>query len=248
MPGADATSRLSEHLAIGEISARTVWAAGRAALDAGLGGEEFLREVVWREFAYHLLYHAPRISEKNWRSVWDSFPWSEDESRVEVLAWKRGRTGIEFVDAAMRELMVTGYMHNRARMIVASYLAKHLMTHWRVGLRWFENHLIDWDPASNALGWQWSAGSGPDAAPYFRVLNPERQLSRFDADRTYVRRWIAEGRTSPTETALEYFEAIPVSWKLTADAAYPKPIVSVADGRARALRAYADMQARLKRN
>jgi len=242
VPGADGTSRLSEHLAIGEISARTVWSAGRAAMDAGRGGETFLRELAWREFAYHLLYHSPHIAETNWRPIWNAFPWNEDGSAVEVLAWKRGRTGVELVDAAMRELMVTGYMHNRARMIVAGYLTKHLMTHWRVGLRWFEDHLIDWDPASNALGWQWSAGSGPDAAPYFRILNPERQLVRFDADRTYVRRWIAEGRMKPSGTALEYFEAIPRSWRLSAEASYPRPIVSVEDGRARAMKAYAAMR------
>ncbi len=242
VPGVDGTSRMSEHLAVGEISARTVWSALKAAQEIGCGAEDFLRELVWREFAWHLLFHAPHMADSNWKPAWSNFPWNEDESAAEVLAWQRGRTGIEFVDAAMRELMVTGYMHNRARMVVASYLTKHLMTHWRIGLRWFENHLIDWDPASNALGWQWSAGSGPDAAPYFRILNPERQLARFDADRVYVRKWIAEGQSSPPRTALEYFDAIPKSWEMTADTPYPQPIVPVGEGRARALKAYSEMR------
>ena len=135
-----------------------------------------MKEVVWREFAYHLVWHTPRITSGNWREAWDSFPWQDDERTKEVRDWKRGRTGVPFVDAAMREMYVTGHMHNRSRMIVASYLTKHLMTHWKVGLSWFEDCLIDWDPASNAMGWQWSAGSGPDATPYFRVFNAETQL------------------------------------------------------------------------
>ncbi len=242
LPATGATSRLSVHLAIGEISPRTVWSIFKADLNAGGGVEAFLRELVWREFAYHLLHHSPRMAKENWRSGWDAFPWNEDESRPEVIAWKRGRTGVEFVDAAMRELMVTGYMHNRARMIVAGYLTKHIMTHWRVGLRWFEEHLIDWDPASNAMGWQWSAGSGPDAAPYFRILNPDRQLERFDPDRIYTRRWIAEGQSRPPQTALEYFETIPRSWDLAVDSLYPPPVVSMKDGRDRALKAYKDIR------
>ncbi len=242
VPGVGGTSRLSEHLALGEISARTVWAVVMAARDAGEGGEDFLRELVWREFAYNLMYHTPHIAEANWRVAWNGFPWNEDERAEEVLAWQRGRTGVRFVDAAMRELMVTGYMHNRARMIVAGYLTKHLMTHWLVGLRWFEEHLIDWDPASNALGWQWSAGSGPDAVPYFRIMNPERQLDRFDADRVYVRRWIAEGQAEPDKAALEYFEAIPRSWGMAPTDRYPLPIISVGEGRARALEAYSAMR------
>jgi deoxyribodipyrimidine photo-lyase len=193
---------------------------------------------VWREFAYHLAHHTPRIVSGNWREAWDAFPWSTDADTPEVLAWKQGRTGIEFVDAAMRELHVTGYMHNRARMIVASYLTKHLMTHWRIGLRWFEEHLIDWDPASNAMGWQWSAGSGPDATPYFRVFNPVTQLDKFDPDRAYVRRWIAEGQGRPPKTALQYFDAVPKAWGLSPDARYPDPVVTPQAGRARALDAY----------
>ncbi|MGR3491271.1 MAG: cryptochrome/photolyase family protein, partial [Shimia sp.] len=156
----DGTSRLSQNLALGEISPRACWHAGVRALEDGKGGAEvFLKELVWREFAYHLLHHTPRIATDNWREDWDAFPWNEDECKSEVIAWKRGRTGIQFVDAALREMYVTGTMHNRGRMIVASYLTKHLMCHWKIGLKWFEDHLVDWDPASNAMGWQWSAGS-----------------------------------------------------------------------------------------
>ncbi len=176
--------------------------------------------------------------DRNWREGWDQFPWSENDGTAEVRAWRTGRTGVRLVDAAMRELYVTGYMHNRARMIVASFLTKHLMTHWRVGQRWFGECLTDWDPASNAMGWQWTAGSGPDAAPYFRVFNPDVQQKKFDEEGAYVRRWIAEGEESPPGTALSYFEAIPESWGLSPRDAYPGPVVDLAEGRARALAAY----------
>jgi deoxyribodipyrimidine photo-lyase len=238
-PAEDGTSRLSENLTYGEISPRTCWQAGMAARAEGkAGAETFLKELVWREFAYHLAYHTPRITSGNWREEWDAFPWNEDARAPEVVAWMQGRTGIRFVDAAMRELYVTGYMHNRARMIVASYLTKHLLTHWKIGLGWFEEHLIDWDPASNAMGWQWSAGSGPDATPYFRVFNPDTQLDRFDPDRDYTRHWIAEGLTNPADDALAYFEAIPRGWGLSPADPYPEPVVSAKEGRARALSVY----------
>ena len=129
-------------------------------------------------------------------------------------------------------------MHNRARMIVASYLTKHLMTHWKVGMDWFADCLTDWDPASNAMGWQWTAGSGPDAAPYFRIFNPETQLEKFDGDGTYADRWLAEGRATPTDTALSYFQAVPESWNLSPDCPYPDRMIALADGRNRALAAY----------
>lgn len=240
LPWIDGTSNLSENLALGEISPATCWHAGRRALEAGdAGAETFLKELVWREFAYHLMWHTPRILTANWRPDWDAFPWNTDPTRPEVVAWTRARTGIRFVDAGLREMYVTGRMHNRARMIAASYLTKHLMTHWRIGQAWFEDCLIDWDPASNAMGWQWAAGSGPDAAPYFRVFNPVSQLDKFDAQRRYADRWIAEDRKTPHDDALAWFEAIPRRWGLSAKAPYPEPIVSAADGRRRALDAYA---------
>ena len=239
LPAVDGTSGLSENLALGEISPAQCWHAGRRAMEEGkAGAETFLKELVWREFAYHLMWHTPRILDDNWREDWAAFPWNEDERKAEVKAWKQGRTGIRFVDAAMRELYVTGRMHNRGRMIVASYLTKHLLCHWKIGLKWFEDCLIDWDPASNAMGWQWSAGSGPDATPYFRVFNPVTQLDKFDKDRSYVGRWIAEGYANPHDDAVSYFQAIPRSWAMSADDTYPEPIVSAEEGRKRALNAY----------
>ena len=232
------TSRLSENLAWGEIGPRTVWhAAMRAHLDGAPGAETFLKELVWREFAWHLTFHTPHITTSNWRPEWDAFPWRGDGDDAE--AWRRGMTGEPFVDAAMREMYVTGTMHNRGRMIVASYLTKHLLTDWRVGLRWFEECLIDWDPASNAMGWQWAAGSGPDAAPYFRVFNPATQAEKFDPGSVYRRRWIAELSRNPGAEARSFFDAVPLSWNLKASAPYPRPLVDLAAGRERALAAFA---------
>ena len=239
LPDTDGTSSLSPHLALGEISPRQGWHAAQRAIAEGKdGAEAFAKQLVWRDFAYHLMYHTPHIVEGNWKPEWDAFPWNEDEDHPHVRAWKQGRTGVEFVDAAMREMYVTGRMHNRGRMIVASYLTKHLMTHWRIGLKWFEDCLIDWDPACNAMGWQWAAGSGPDAAPYFRVFNPDTQREKFDRNRAYVDRWIAEGHTQPHADALSYFEAVPKSWGLAPSDPYPKPVVSLSEGRQRALDAY----------
>ena len=239
LPAVDGTSRLSENLTYGEISPLTCWHAGWEALRAGKSDAEvFLKELVWREFAYHLAHHTPQIETGNWKPGWDAFPWNTEDT-PEVIAWKQGRTGIPFVDAAMREMYVTGTMHNRGRMIVASYLTKHLMTHWKVGRDWFADCLTDWDPASNAMGWQWSAGSGPDATPYFRVFNPVTQLDKFDRAGAYARRWIAEGQGNPPETALAYFDAIPRSWGLSPNDRYPSAIVTPEVGRKRALEAYA---------
>ncbi|WP_375227832.1 cryptochrome/photolyase family protein [Roseobacter sp. S98] len=239
LPGVDGTSGLSENLALGEISPHQCWHAGRRAFEEGSkGAETFLKELVWREFAYHLMHHTPHILTSNWKEDWDAFPWNADGQADKVIAWKQGRTGIRFVDAAMRELYVTGRMHNRGRMIVASYLTKHLLTDWKIGRDWFEDCLIDWDPASNAMGWQWSAGSGPDATPYFRVFNPVTQLDKFDKDRVYVRRWLAEGYKEPSETALSFFDAVPRAWNLSPDDRYPAAVVPADEGRKIALSAY----------
>ncbi|MEL6639984.1 MAG: deoxyribodipyrimidine photo-lyase [Pseudomonadota bacterium] len=239
LPAVKGTSGLSENLTYGEISPATCWHAGWAALrDGKADAEVFLKELVWREFAYHLSHHTPHIETENWKPDWDAFPWNTDPTTPKVRAWKQGRTGIPFVDAAMREMYVTGTMHNRGRMIVASYLTKHLMTHWKVGQLWFAECLIDWDPASNAMGWQWSAGSGPDATPYFRVFNPVTQLDKFDKEHTYADRWIAEGQLDPPKTALSYFDAVPESWGLSPRDLYPNPIVPADQGRRIALDAY----------
>jgi deoxyribodipyrimidine photo-lyase len=236
-PGVAGTSRLSENLTYGEIGIREVWHAGLRVRDEGsAGAESFLRELGWREFSYHLMHHTPQIISGNWKPEWDGFPWRGDSPEAE--SWRRGMTGEPFVDAAMREMYVTGTMHNRARMIVASYLTKHLMTHWKLGLAWFADCLTDWDPAANAMGWQWVAGSGPDAAPFFRIFNPAGQAAKFDADESYRRRFIAELSPHPGAEALDYFNAVPRSWGLRPDQSYPKPVVDLAEGRATALAAY----------
>jgi len=232
----DGTSRMSEYLSLGEISPHQLW-HGAGDTD-GKGAETFRKELVWREFAHHLMFHYPHMLDDNWRREWDEFPWNEDERRAEVKAWKQGRTGEPIVDAAMRELFVTGRMHNRARMIVASYLTKHLLCHWRIGLKWFEDCLVDWDVANNALGWQWTAGSGPDASPYFRIFNPATQAERFDPDGTYRRRWLAEGEAEPTETALAWYDAIPERWSMSPDDPRPERIIALDEGRERALETY----------
>lgn len=238
----DGTSGLSENLTYGEIGPRRIWERAQALMQATpghSGAEHFAKELVWREFAYHLLFHTPHIATRSWRPEWDAFPWQGDSPDAE--AWRRGMTGEPFVDAGMRQLYVTGTLHNRARMIVASYLTKHLMTHWKIGLDWFADCLIDWDPAANAMGWQWAAGSGPDAAPYFRVFNPQTQAEKFDPKGLYRRRYIGElshPRPAPQEAQL-FFQAVPAGWKLDPARPYPAPIVTLAQGRERALAAYA---------
>lgn len=224
-PDRNGTSGLSESLAWGEISPRTIWHAAE-------GEDAFLRELGWREFAVHLHWHDRELDRRNWRREWDGFPWRQDNADAE--AWRRGMTGEPMVDAGMRELFVTGRMHNRVRMLAASYLCKHLLTDWRVGLRWFAECLIDWDPASNALNWQWVAGSGPDAAPYFRVFSPERQAERFDPDGAYRHRFL----DPETEDGTAFFEAAPRSWDLNRDAYPPEPRVRASEGRKKALAAY----------
>ncbi|MGB5868786.1 MAG: deoxyribodipyrimidine photo-lyase [Albidovulum sp.] len=236
-PARAGTSGLSENLAWGEISARQIW---WAALNTGFGApesgaEKFLSELGWREFAWHLMAHNPDLARKSWRAGWDGFGWRGDNADAE--SWRRGMTGITLVDAGMRELYVTGRMHNRVRMVVASYLTKHLLTDWRIGLGWFEDCLVDWDPAANAMGWQWVAGSGPDAAPYFRVFNPDLQAQRFDPDGSYRNRYIAEGQATPPPEALAYFDAVPRGWQLRPDQPCPKPRAALAEGREKALKA-----------
>jgi deoxyribodipyrimidine photo-lyase len=238
-PGKDGSSRLSDALSLGEIGPRTCWALGLEALDrAPEGAEQFLRELAWRDFAHHLLWHSPGMDREHWRPAWKEVGWSRDERTPQVLAWRQGRTGFPIVDAAMREMWVTGRMHNRARMIVASLLTKHMMTDWRVGLRVFEDCLTDWDPANNAVNWQWVAGSGPDAAPFFRIYNPDSQAETWDKDGAYVRRWIAEGQANPTPEALSFFDAVPRSWDLGPRDLYPAPVLDLPRAREAALAAF----------
>lgn len=188
-PGVDGTSALSPHLRYGEVSPHEVWhrslTSGRAT-----GPETFRSELLWREFAWHRLYHLPDLATRNVRPRFDAFDWRDDEEGLR--AWQQGSTGIDLVDAGMRELWVTGWMHNRVRLVVASFLTKNLRVHWRRGEEWFWDTLVDADEASNPFNWQWVAGTGDDAAPYFRVFNPDRQQSRFDGEGRYVRRWVPE--------------------------------------------------------
>ncbi|MFT5587133.1 MAG: deoxyribodipyrimidine photo-lyase, partial [Cognaticolwellia sp.] len=187
-------------------------------------------------FAWHLAFNTPELLHDSWRPAWRDFPWRADNPDAET--WRRGETGEPMVDAAMRELYVTGRMHNRARMLVASYLTKHLMTHWQVGAAWFAQCLVDWDPAANAMGWQWAAGCGPDASPYFRVFNPAGQAKKFDPDGKYQARFLP-ANDGLEEEAEDFYRAAPRSWGLDPDAPYPiQPIIELKAGRLRALDAY----------
>jgi len=183
IPALNATSLLSPHLRFGEVSPREVWFAAAEEPEA----VKFHSELLWRDFAWHRLYHLPNLATENVREKFDSFDWSWDDPRLKD--WQAGTTGIPLVDAGMRELWATGYMHNRVRMVVGSFLTKNLGIHWRLGEEWFWDTLVDADAASNPFNWQWVAGCGDDAAPFFRIFNPETQAQRFDPDGEYVRRW-----------------------------------------------------------
>ncbi|MGF1544869.1 MAG: cryptochrome/photolyase family protein [Parvularculaceae bacterium] len=242
-PDKEGTSRLSPHLAFGEISPLQIWRAGRAALEAGDAPEghvmSFLSEIAWREFSYVLLHFNPEMAEEPLKPEFAKFPWSDDEDAFE--RWTTGRTGFPIVDAGMRQLWETGWMHNRVRMIVASFLVKNMMVHWRRGERWFWDTLVDADPASNAAGWQWVAGSGADAAPYFRIFNPVTQSQKFDPDGAYVRRFVPELRDLPAKHVHAPFDATD---KVLAAAGvrlgrdYPAPMLDLKKTRAAALDAY----------
>ncbi len=194
IPSDSGTSRLSPHLHFGEIGPRQILFAlqGLSATDQK-GRESYMRQLAWREFAQHLLYHFPHTQESPLVTKFEHYPWQRKAAAADLLtAWQRGETGIPIVDAGMRELWQTGWMHNRVRMIVASLLTKNLGIHWLEGARWFWDTLVDADLANNTLGWQWTAGCGADAAPFFRIFNPVRQGERFDPDGDYVRRWVPE--------------------------------------------------------
>jgi len=244
--GVDGTSRLSPHLHFGEISPVQVRRAVEAAVvhEPALqrGADKFLSELGWRDFSANLLFHWPTLPEANWREQFDGFSWRDDNEAF--VAWTKGLTGYPIVDAAMRELWITGYMHNRARMIVASFLIKHLLIDWRRGEAWFWDTLVDADLANNAASWQWVAGSGADASPYFRIFNPITQGERYDADGAYVRRWVPELAKLDNDVLHQPWTADP---KTLAAAGvelgknYPEPIVDHAAARARALAAFADL-------
>lgn len=228
------TSRLSAHLHWGEISPHQVWHAIEQSIAKADGkldrdGEKFLKEVLWREFSYNLIHHAPRLPDKPFKPEYENFPWANDP--VGLLAWKIGMTGYPIVDAGMRELWQSGIMHNRVRMIVASFLTKDLLLPWQQGARWFWDTLVDADIGSNSASWQWVAGSGADAAPYFRIFNPVLQGEKFDAQGIYVRRWVPELADVPDQFLHKPWEM------LVPPKSYPKPIIDHSFARDRALAA-----------
>lgn len=234
----DGTSGLSPHLHFGEISPRQVWHAARDS--GGAGAEAFIRELLWREFSHHLLWHHPTLPERPLRAEFDVFPWREDAAALR--AWQRGRTGYPIVDAGMRQLWQTGWMHNRVRMIAASFLVKHLLQPWQAGAAWFMDTLVDADLANNAASWQWVAGCGADAAPFFRVFNPVLQGEKFDPDGAYVRRWCPELAGLPDRFIHRPHEAPDPVLRAAGVAIgrdWPVPVVGLAEGRARALAAFA---------
>jgi deoxyribodipyrimidine photo-lyase len=241
------TSGLSPHLRFGEISPRQVWYAAHFAADEQPKlrpqVEKFLSELGWREFCRHLLFDVPDLANRNLQSQFDAFPWKRDDKAL--AAWQRGQTGYPIVDAGMRELWHTGVMHNRVRMVVASFLVKHLLIDWREGEAWFWDTLVDADIGSNPANWQWVAGSGADAAPYFRVFNPILQGEKFDPDGAYVRRWVPELARLPDKLIHQPWTATPLELaaagvELGKD--YPEPIIDHKHGRERALAAYAKIR------
>jgi deoxyribodipyrimidine photo-lyase len=238
-----ATSRLSPHLRFGEISPRQIWHAARFAADdrpaLARDVDKFLSELGWREFCRHLLFDLPDLASRNLQPAFDAFPWRQDDAALR--AWQRGRTGYPIVDAGMRELWHTGVMHNRVRMVVASFLVKHLLIDWREGEKWFWDTLVDADPGSNPANWQWVAGCGADAAPYFRVFNPILQGEKFDPDGAYVRRWVPELARLPAGLIHQPWSAAPLelaSAGVVLGTTYPAPIIDHRTGRERALTAY----------
>ena len=249
LPAHRGTSRLAPHLHWGEIGPRQVWAAVQAlAKDSGVfppsrGAQVFLSEIGWREFAHHLLFHFPQTPTQPLREDFRRFPWAEDADGEKLRAWQRGQTGYPIVDAGMRELWHTGWMHNRVRMIVASFLVKHLRLPWQHGARWFWDTLVDADLASNTLGWQWSAGCGADAAPYFRIFAPVTQGERFDSEGAYVRRWVPEIARLPNKFLHAPWTA-PASVREYAqiEGRYPAPMVDHATARAAALAAFKQLR------
>ena len=243
-PSLSGSSRLSPHLRFGELSPRQVSAAIRSAPDGLVPDSaklKFLQELTWRDFSYNLLYHAPELPVRPFDSRFETFPYSK-LSTAALRAWQRGNTGYPLVDAGMRQLWHTGTMHNRARMVAASFLVKHLLADWRLGEAWFWDTLCDADPANNAVNWQWVAGSGPDAAPYFRIFSPVLQSRKFDPEGDYIRRFVPELQAldprwihAPWEAPAPVLEDAGISLGTT----YPWPMVDHGQARARALAAYA---------
>ena len=238
-PAADGSSLLAPHLAFGEIGIRRIWHAAANSKSAPPESiDKFHAELLWREFATHVLFHFKHTDLKPLRAEYAKFPWRDDQAAL--VAWQRGRTGYPLVDAGMRQLWQTGWMHNRVRMVAASFLVKHLLLPWQDGARWFWDTLVDADLANNSLGWQWAAGCGADAAPYFRIFNPTMQAEKFDGEAAYIKRWVPELAGLPAKQAISPWNA-PLLWRdsapLTLGEAYPPPVVDHVFARQRALAA-----------
>lgn len=240
VPAKDTTSKLSPHLHFGEISPWEVWRAIEAVkleTEGDIGSiDRFLSEIGWREFSYHLLYHVPTLPDTNFKSAFNTFPWKNDE--IALKHWQEGKTGYPIVDAGMRELWHTGYMHNRVRMIVASFLTKDLFIDWRFGASWFLDTLVDADLASNSASWQWVAGCGADSAPYFRIFNPVLQGEKFDPNGDYVKQWVPELKNVPVRWLHKPWMAPQDKLGLCLGKEYPEPIVDHLAARKMALLHY----------
>lgn len=242
IPSNDGTSQLSPHLHFGELSARQVWHHLAARMEMA-EAEPYVRQLGWRDFSVSLLTHAPNLAEEAWSPKFKDFPWRQDAEALK--RWQRGQTGYPIVDAGMRQLWQTGWMHNRVRMIVASFLCKHLLLHWRRGEEWFWDTLVDADLANNAAGWQWVAGSGADASPYFRIFNPITQGEKFDKEGDYIRAYIPELVDLPTKFLHQPWTAsdnILQKAGVSLGDTYPQPMVDHAAARARALSAYDEIK------
>ena len=250
-PALEGTSRLSPHLRFGEVSARQLWHSvlhGHVDARSELTGNGFLRELGWREFAQHTLHHFPSLPERALRREFETFEWRQDAAALE--AWQRGHTGYPIVDAGMRELWHTGWMHNRVRMIVGSFLVKDLLLPWQLGEAWFWDTLVDADRASNALNWQWVSGCGVDAAPYFRIFNPVAQSERFDPEGAYLRRWLPELRALPAPAIHSPWTIAPqvlASAGVRLGETYPRPLVEHAVARKDALARFERLRQRAAR-
>jgi deoxyribodipyrimidine photo-lyase len=241
-PAAGGTSMLSPHLHFGEISVVQLWHIVQRRPNSR-GREIFIRELLWREFCANLLWHHPDLPEAPLKPEFAAMPWRDDKPSLE--AWQRGRTGVPIVDAGMRQLWQMGWMHNRVRMIVASFLVKHLMLPWQAGEAWFWDTLVDADLGNNSVNWQWVAGCGADAAPYFRIFNPVLQGRKFDPEGDYVRHFVPELADLPPRHVHAPWDLAPdvlARAGVTLGTTYPRPIVALAEGRARALEAYASIR------
>ncbi|UOQ87361.1 cryptochrome/photolyase family protein [Gracilibacillus salinarum] len=254
-PGVDATSRLSHHLSHGEISPKLIWHEAKDALEITSienrlqhtmeeSTETFLKQLVWREFAYHQLTFFPHIIDQPLQTKFQAFQWQKPDPML-LESWKKGLTGYPLVDAGMRQLLETGYMHNRVRMVTGSFLVKHLLIHWLEGQAWFSRLLVDHDLANNTMGWQWVAGTGFDSSPFFRIFNPVKQAEKFDPDGTYIQKWLPELRDLPIEH-LHFPQKAPEEVLqdagITLGKDYPHPIIEHQYARERALETFQQLK------